>query len=112
MSRPQDWTIAYKDNRITSTHYRSFDAPVAVGSDLLTVQVYDETMYTAYTLTYDTKFTGRSDCAAALVMPDLEAAQAKLAAAIAALPTDVEVEYPALGADFAQGITVTCGAPS
>ncbi len=112
MSRPKDWTIAYQDTRITSTHYRSFDAPVAVGPDPLTVQVYDETMYTAYTLAYDTKFTGRTDCKADLVMPDLKAAQAKLAAAIAALPTDVEVEYPALGADFAQGITVTCGAPS
>jgi ABC-type uncharacterized transport system substrate-binding protein len=112
MSRPKDWTVAYKDTRITSTHYRSFDAPVAVGPDALTVQVYDETMYTAYALVYDTTFTGRSDCEAELVMPDLDAAQAKLAAAIAALPTDVEVEYPALGADFAQGITVTCGAPS
>lgn len=112
MSGPKDWTIAYKDTRITSTHYRSFDAPVAVGPDLLTVQVYDETMYTAYALVFDTRFAGRSDCTAALVMPDLDAAQAKLAAAIAALPTDVEVEYPALGADFAQGITVTCAAPS
>mgnify|MGYP000880714490 CR=1 FL=1 len=112
LSRPADWTIAYQNGRISSTHFRSFDAPVDISADPLLVKVYDETLYTGYYIVYDTTFVGRSDCRSSVVKPDLDAAQKKLQAAIAALPQDVEVDYPALGAEFAEGVQVTCGAPS
>jgi ABC-type uncharacterized transport system substrate-binding protein len=110
LSRPKDWTVAYDGTRLTSTHFRAFEAPVPVDLPLL-VQAYDATMYTAYVLTGAIE-AGRAGCQAEKVLPDLEAARAKLDAAIAALPTGVEADFPALGADFAEGIRVTCGAKS
>lgn len=110
LSRPQDWTVAVEGMRITSTHFRSFDAAVTMDAPLL-VQAYDATLYTAYVLTGDV-VAGRAGCTAEKVMPDLDAARAKLEAAIAALPAGAEADFPALGADFAEGVRVTCSAAS
>jgi len=77
----------------------------------LLVQAYDATLYTAYVLTGEIA-AARAGCTAEKVMPDLDAARAKLEAAIAALPAGAEADFPALGADFAEGVRVTCSAAS
>ena len=69
LSRPQDWTVAVEGMRITSTHFRSFDAAVTMDAPLL-VQAYDATLYTAYVLTGEIA-AARAGCTAEKVMPDL-----------------------------------------
>lgn len=112
LSGPADWSTDYKDAKIISTYYRSFAAPVEIADQPLLVQIYDPTMYVGYYLKLGTVLSGGAGCAAQAVLPDLDAARAKLDAAIAALPADAESAYPELGADFAQAMEVTCAARS
>ncbi len=111
LSGPSDWTVAYKDAKILSTHYRSFAQPVEITQPVL-VQVYDPTLYVGYYLKLGTTLSNGADCTARTLLPDLDAARAKLDAAIAALPQDAEAAYPELGADFAEAMEVTCPRPS
>lgn len=107
LSGPSDWTVAYKDAKILSTHLRTFAEPIVLTSPLL-IQVYDPTLYVGYYLKLGTTVTNAPECSARVILPDLDAARAKLDAAIAALPQDAEAAYPALGADFAEAMEVTC----
>ena len=107
LSAPSDWTVAYTDAKILSTHYRSFAQPVEITQPLL-VQTYDPTLYVSYALILGTTLTNAPDCAVRRLLPDLDAARTKLDAAIAALPQDAEAAYPELGADFAEAMEVTC----
>ena len=111
LSGPSDWTVAYNDAKILSTHYRSFATPIEVTQPLL-IQVYDPTLYVSYALKLGTTLTKAPDCTARTLLPDLDSARAKLDAAIAALPQDAEAAYPELGADFAEAMEVTCPPPS
>lgn len=108
LSAPSEWSVAYDDAKILSTHYRSFASPIVLDAQQLLVQVYDPTLYVSYTLKLGTTVSNAPDCSAQTVLPDLDAARAKLDAAIAALPQDAEAAYPELGADFAEGMQVTC----
>ena len=112
LSGPLDWTAAYADAKITTSHFRHLIPPVALGSDPLVVQVYDPSLYSGYYIVGKPKVTGRPDCNAEIQRPDMKAANEKLDAAIAALPGDVENEFPALGEIFAEGVRVTCAAHS
>ena len=112
LSGPSDWTAVYANEKITSSHFRRFSAPVPLGSDPLVIEIYDPSLYTAYFIVGEPSVTGGTDCKVVIQRPDLKAANEKLDAAIAALPGDVENEFPALGAVFAEGVRVTCAARS
>lgn len=114
LSRPKDWTAVYADGRITSTHLRSFDQPVDLGAGPLVVQVYDPGFYTAYGIVGTPVLTGREGCVAEVFEPDRAAADAILTAAIEELAgsPDVEGDFPAVGAAYAEEVRVTCDAPS
>jgi ABC-type uncharacterized transport system substrate-binding protein len=113
LSRPQDWTARYAEGRITTTHLRTFAAPVAVGSVPLIVQAYDPGFYVAYSVSPDPVVTGGQGCRAQVFVPDLDAAQRELLAALSEYTPDVdlEAEFPAVGANFAEEVRVTCSAP-
>ncbi|MFA9231725.1 MAG: DUF1007 family protein [Microgenomates group bacterium] len=112
LSGPSDWTADYANEKVTTSHIRRFISPVPLGSDPLVIEVYDPSLYTGYFIVGEPNVTGRADCKATIQRPDIKAANEKLEAAIAALPGDVENEYPALGAIFAKGVHVTCAARS
>ncbi|MGL6211384.1 MAG: DUF1007 family protein [Paracoccaceae bacterium] len=114
LSRPSDWTTAYADGRLTTTHLRHLDAPLDLSKEPLVVQVYDPSFYTAYTIAFDTALAGGTSCSAEAFEPDRQAADAILQAAIAeqAGSSDVEAEFPAIGAAYAEEVRVTCAAPS
>lgn len=111
-SGPQDWTASYADARLTSTHLRRFAAPVPVGAAALVLQAYDPGYYTAYTVA-DAAVTGGHGCGAEIFVPDPSAADDVLKAALSELsPTDdAEIQFPAVGAAFAEEARVTCAAP-
>jgi ABC-type uncharacterized transport system substrate-binding protein len=117
LSRPKDWTATYAGEKITSTHLRSFDAPVSLsevaGAGPLVVQVYDPGYYVAYSIPFDPVVTGGAGCNAAIFVPDMDEAQEKLLAALSEYTPDVdlEAEFPAVGAGFAEEVRVTCSAP-
>ncbi len=115
LSGPADWTTDYADGRLISTHLRQFAEPVTLGDDQpLIVQVYDPGFYTAYSLTIDTVLTGGAGCAAQAFEPDRKAADAILQAAIDEMAgsSDVEGEFPAIGAAYAEEVRITCAVRS
>lgn len=114
LSRPVDFSASYGDGKITSSHVRRFDAPVAVRDVPLIVQVYDPGFYTAYVIVGETRITGRSDCTAQVFEPNRDAADEALLAALAEVSADVDIEltYPAIGAAYAEEARITCADPS
>lgn len=128
LTGPRDWTAAYAGGKITSTHMRDFVTPVPVGADPLVVQVYDPGYYTAYTVLTGPDLsgpdltgpdltgpmlTGGHGCTARVFQPDLDAADAALQAALKEYTPDIdlEAEFPAIGASYAEEVRVTCAAP-
>jgi polyphosphate kinase len=112
LSRPQDWTASYADGKITSTHLRTLAAPVPLGAEPLVVQVYDPGYYVAYAIPFDPVVTGGAGCTAQVFVPDLDSAEEQLMAALSeyAPDVDLESEFPAVGAKFAEEVRVSCAA--
>lgn len=111
LGRPEAWTAAYADGRIVSTHLRAFDRAVAVAPDPLVVQVYDPGYYSAYYISAQPLLTGAPPgCTAQVFEPDRDAADAILQAALDELAgtADVEMEFPAVGAAYAEEARITC----
>jgi ABC-type uncharacterized transport system substrate-binding protein len=113
LSRPKDWGASYAAGRITSTHLRTFDAPVPVADVPLILQVYDPGYYVAYSIPADPVVTGGSGCKAQVFVPDLDEAEEALKAALSEYTPDIdlEAEFPAVGANYAEEVRVTCSAP-
>ncbi|MGL4235833.1 DUF1007 family protein [Tabrizicola sp.] len=113
LSRPKDWGASYADGKITTTHLRTFDAPVPVGAEPLIVQVYDPGYYTAYSIAFNPVLTGGMGCLAETFVPDLDAADQELKDALAEFTPDVDLEmqFPAIGRNYAEEVRVTCVAP-
>lgn len=113
LSGPRDWTAGYAGGKITSTHVRDFAAPVPVGEVPLILQAYDPGYCVAYSIPGDPVVTGGQGCRAQTFVPDLDEAQQQLMEALSEYTPDVdlEAEFPAVGANFAEEVRVTCAAP-
>lgn len=113
LSGPRDWTAGYAGGKITSTHVRDFAAPVPVGAEPLVIQAYDPGYYTAYSIDTQVVLTGGAGCTAQVFEPDLDAADAALQEALKEFTPgiDLEAEFPAVGANFAEEVRLTCAAP-
>lgn len=110
LSAPQEWTASYAEGRISSTHLRLFAAPVPVAEVPLILQVYDPGYYVAYAIPFDPLLTGGQGCAARVFVPDLDEADQQMQAALAEFTPDIdlEAEFPAIGAAYAEEVRVTC----
>lgn len=113
LGAPEGWTAAYRGGRLTSTHLRRIEPPVALDKPLK-VQVYDPGFYSAYTIASDPVFTPAlpAGCTAQVFEPDRDAADERLLAALAeyGADEDVEADFPAVGAAFSEEVRITCGA--
>ena len=114
LSDPADWTADYADGKLISTHVRTLEAPLDLGSVPLVVQAYDPSFYVAYRIVGTPVLTGNAACTAQVFEPDMAAADAILAAAMEELngSDDPEQGFPAVGAAYADEVRVTCAAPS
>ncbi|MCL4189147.1 MAG: DUF1007 family protein [Rhodobacteraceae bacterium] len=115
LSGPLDWGAEYRDGRIVTSHVRALVERLAPAAAPLSVQVYDPTYYSAYRIAGAPLLTGRGGCTTEVLVPDLGAATARLEAALAEMtaadPDALEMDFPAVGAAFAEEIVLTC-APS
>ena len=107
---PEGWSADTVGGRIVTSHLRPLPTPVDPGSAEVVVQIYDPEYYTAYTIAATPRIAGRADCTAAVYGPDLAAASEILAAALAELTAsaDLEAEFPAVGAAYAEEVRVRC----
>jgi ABC-type uncharacterized transport system substrate-binding protein len=115
LSRPRDWTADYVDGRIVTSHIRDLQSPSpANAAGEVIVQTYDPGFYAAYTIK-SAIVTGPDGavlpaCAAQIFVPDLDAADQILLAALAEYTADedIEADFPAVGAAYAEEVRVTC----
>ena len=115
LSRPSDWTASYAGGKITSTHLRTFDAPVDVVAVELVVQAYDPSYYSAYAIIGTPLLTGAAaSCTVGVFAPDPDAADAIFQAATdeQAGSADIESTFPAIGAAYSDEARLTCADPS
>lgn len=102
---------------LRSTHVRPLEQPVDGAAEPVVVSPYDVTFYTAYEIDVAATTTDSSDCHVVVYTPDLDAAYARLEAALAEL-TDMggdpfePVEFPPVGDQFAEEARLTCDAGS
>lgn len=118
LSAPFDFSADYREGRIVITHRRTLDTPVRPGEAPVVFKVYDPTYYTAYTIAAPPQLRGAEGCSADVVLPDFTHAADQLQAALDELmggaqgEFDIEEDFPAIGADFAEEVHVSCAAPS
>ena len=114
LSRPAAFTATLVGDKLTSTHLRTLAPPVRPTADApLIVQVYDPSYYTAYTIAAVPVLTGGTACGVQVYEPDVEAADARLQAALDELAgsPDVEIDFPAIGDAYAEEARITCPTP-
>ena len=108
---PQDWTSDWKDGHLISTHVRRLAVPAAPAGAPLVLKPFDPGCYTAYSIIGTPVITGRSDCTAQVLEPDLSAAQKALAAALDEYSPDQSLEemgYLMIGESYAEEVQLTC----
>ena len=106
LGAPEGRGVSVQAGRIRSVHFRPLPQPVPAAGLLL--RVYDPTFYTAYSLALGV--TAGAGCRAVITPPDLDAADARLRALLAAIPADqTETEFPEVGATFADTVAIRCG---
>lgn len=111
LSAPSDWTVAYADAKLTTTHYRAFEFAIDMADAPLIVQSYDPGYYTAYQVVA-AQVSGREGCTVELFEPDQDAADQILQDALAEYSgtEGAEAEFPAVGSAYAEEAQVTCAA--
>lgn len=103
LGAPEVRPASVEDGVITTRHYRALSAP----ADALEIRAYDPTFYTAYALAGTPEADG--GCEASVLKADLDKAYTLVEELLYALPADAsEDDYPAVGAAFADTVTVTC----
>ncbi len=113
LSGPVEWVSDYREGQLFSRHLRRFEDRPDPAQELV-IAVYDPTYYTSYGLVGMPQITGRGDCLARIYEPDWEAAGAQLEAALDEMlgaGGDMEADFPAVGALFAEEVRILCPAP-
>ena len=104
-----DHRMTYAKGLVSETHVR----PLQAATDApLTVRIYDPFYYTAYELIGPVNIEGREDCTVTVTPPDLNRAYSLVEELLYGRPAaDVgpDEQFPEVGVEFAETITVICG---
>lgn len=104
LGKPESLDTSVENGQIVTRHRRGLSGP----ADGVQLRAYDPTYYTAYDLGGGVTATG--DCSAVVEPADRTEAIEKVAAIIRDMNDDlVEVEFPEVGAHFADTIRISCG---
>ncbi len=110
---PEEGRARLEAGEIVSHHWRRVLNPVDPAAMPLSIRVFDPEYFIAYTIADHARFEGRDDCRSRLFGPDLDQANERLQAALDELYaggiTDIEANFPAVGAHFAEELVIECG---
>ena len=113
LSGSVEWASDYRDGQLTSRHLRLLEDQPDPAQDWV-LAVYDPTYYTSYGIVGTPKVQGRSDCTVRVFEPDWSVAGAQMEAALEEVlgaGGDIEADFPAVGALFAEEVRISCTAP-
>ncbi len=106
LGRPEHRATEVRNGRITTRHFRPLPQPIAANG--VTLQAYDPTYYTAYTVALGVELAS-GDCQASITAPDLNQAYTLVEELLYSMPAqDAEDAYPEVGQSFADTIQITC----
>jgi polyphosphate kinase len=102
---------------LRSVHVRPLDRAIDPAAEAVVVSPYDKTFYTAYEIDPADVSTERADCVVEVFTPDLDAAYARLEAALDELAAEASdplepIDFPPVGDRFAEEARLTCGSGS
>jgi len=112
LSRPVEWTAAFEDGKIITTHVRALGTPLNPRDTEVVIRLYDPSFYTAYSATDTQLVQGAAGCTAEAAKFDPNAAYAYLEARLdeaGAKGADVEMDFPEVGEAFADEVRLICG---
>lgn len=117
LGRPQQGAAELTEaGMLIGRHIRPLDQPVDMRASPVSIKVYDPTYYTAYEIPVDQVSTDAPGCSIDVFAPDFDAAYAQLEAALNELmgqsDFNQEVDFPTVGAKFAEEARVTCNGGS
>jgi ABC-type uncharacterized transport system substrate-binding protein len=111
LSGPQEPTASFGNGRITTTHLRALEQPLAPG-ETAAIKPYDATYYTAYEITRPVDVIGDVACKTEVQVPDVSAGLMALQQELAMLDPQMDPSdagLPEIGAQMASTVIVTCG---
>ncbi len=111
LSGPTQPTLELEEGRIVTSHLREVLGTPKLGPDTLSIKAFDPSYYTAYDLDRSVTLTNAGTCRFVLVEPDIDATLSSLRERLARLdetanPEDYDI--PAVGANFATDLQITC----
>lgn len=111
MGPPAAGPATLEAGQVVSRHTRPLLAPLDPAAAALVVQVYDPEFYVAYTVAGIAPPNGRPGCRVQVMVADMDAAYARLAAMLEELSPgaeDIEGDFPRVGRDFADEVHLIC----
>lgn len=106
---PTNWTAAYADGKLTSTHLRPLTAPLRPEAAVV-VKSYDPEHYYAYAILAAAPEGHAEGCATQIIPYDAAAADAALSAASDAFAAadEADAPYPQIGEYFSDSVEILC----
>jgi len=103
---PMDPTAEIDQGRLVTSHVRHLEQPIDLASGLISLKVFDPTYYTAYTLELGAEILNRKGCSMEQIPADLGKAYDLVEQLLYGV-NDSE-NYPAVGENFADTLTLSC----
>jgi ABC-type uncharacterized transport system substrate-binding protein len=115
LSGPMEATTDLQRGRITSTHIRQLEAPIAMQEGPFSIKAFDPSYYTAYEIKLPVTLSDNLQglCLLERIEPDIAGGLALMQAQLLRLDADADLEendIPLMGGEFATEILVTCPA--
>ncbi len=112
LSRPVQPTAELNDGRLYTSHIRTLKTPIDVAQNTLSLKVYDESYYSAYTLDLGAEILNRAGCEMEQIPADLGKAYDVVEQLLYGDTSNAEDNYPAVGENFADTLTLSCAQSS
>ncbi len=106
LSQPKDYTAELVDGRLITSHVRTFENPITLSSETIALKVYDPTYYSAYTLDLGAEVINHTGCNMTQIPADLGKAYDVVENLLYGSNSDDD--YPAVGENFADTLTLSC----
>jgi len=111
LTGPYDVQAEVIEGRIRNTHVMKLPRPFRPGGGAMVFKAYDPWYYAFFDLVLPVETRGREGCDVTITPADLDAARAKVTRLLGGrdpFSVGAEEDFPMVGEDFADEITVTC----
>lgn len=106
LGKPETATAELVNGRLITSHIRKLATPISMAGGNVAIKLYDPTYYSAYTLDLGAEILNRDSCMMEQIPADLGKAYDLVENLL--YGSNGEDDYPAVGANFADTLTLSC----